>query len=220
MGKVKENWNLFSDEKVGRFLLDDGEGENHPSRKKVIELLNGWKSVLDVGCGPGLTFEMIQRAYPSMKYTGVDVTEKFILHCQRRFPDHQECFRTLSVFELERLSRSFDVVMCRHLLEHLPDYKQALTQMYATADRRVIVAFYLPPRPLRWARHKVDMRYESPLFYTHVYDLGGFVDFVLNGLAPPAEGVRVYPRQGSSGLRGEAWSHLENVVYEIVKAGG
>ena len=218
--QLKEHWNRLPDEQIEKFLSDAEEGANHPSRKKVIELLSGWKSVLDVGCGPGIAFEMVQQAYPLMEYVGVgiDVTDKFIVYCRRRFPERQDCFRTLSIFELDKISRTFDVVMCRHLLEHLPDYREALAQMYAKAERKLLVVFYLPPKPLRWGRNKIDMRYESPLFYTHVYDLGRFLNF-LKCLTPAPREIRIYPHQGFS-ARGNAWSDVENEVYEIVKPDG
>ncbi len=214
--RVRENWDRLTDEQVAGFLSDDAEGLNHPSRKRVVELLAEWRSVLDVGCGPGIAFEMIARAYPRMEYLGVDITDKFIAYCQRRFPEHRACFRKLSVFELDRLGRSFDVVMCRAVLEHLSDYRRAVRQMYAKADRRMLIVFYLPPRPLSRGRYKIDMRYEAPFFYTHVYDLGRFVDFLLNDLRPAPTEVRIHPRQGPSG-QNTKWRQFEYVIYEVAK---
>jgi hypothetical protein len=86
--------------------------------------------------------------------------------------------------------------------------------MYERARRKLIIVFYLPPRPLR-LRRKRDERFERG-FYTHTYDLGRFVDHLLNGLTPRPAEVRIYPRQGTSDPRFR-WGNRENVIYEVVR---
>jgi SAM-dependent methyltransferase len=76
--KLKESWKNRSDAEVRGFLRDDHEGHRHPSRLKAITLLEGLHSVLDVGCGTGIMFELLQGIRPRIDYVGVDVTERFI----------------------------------------------------------------------------------------------------------------------------------------------
>lgn len=171
-------------------------------------------SVLDVGCGTGVMFELIRERRPDLDYLGIDVTAQFVATARERFPADAARFREGSLYALDRLPGVFDAVLCRHVLEHLPDFVPAVERMYARARRKLIIVFYLPPRPLRF-RRKRDERFERG-FYTHTYDLGRFVDHLLNGLAPlPAE-VRIHPRQGTSDPS-FPWGSLENIVYEIVR---
>jgi SAM-dependent methyltransferase len=190
------------------------EGREHPSRLKAIELLEGMTSVLDVGCGTGVMFELIRERRPDLDYLGIDVTAQFIAAARERFPAQAERFREGSLYELDRLPGVFDAVLSRHILEHLPDYVPAVQRMYARARRKLIVVFYLPPRPLR-LRRKRDERFERG-FYTHTYDLGRFVDHLLNDLVPAPREVRIHPRQGTSDPR-FAWGERENVIYEVVR---
>jgi SAM-dependent methyltransferase len=212
--KLKEGWKNRSDEAVKEFLRGDHEGHGHPSRLKAITLLEGMHSVLDVGCGTGVMFELLQVIRPEIYYVGMDVTERFIEEARRRHASYADRFLVRSLFELDSLQRNFDAVLCRHILEHLPDYIPAVQNMYARAERKLIVIFYLPPRPLRWGR-KRDEKFEKG-YYTHTYDLGKFMEHVLNELKPPPAEVRIHPRQGTS-HPSLAWADRGNIIYEIVR---
>jgi SAM-dependent methyltransferase len=212
--RLRESWRHFTPAQVRDFMRVGNEGRDHPSRLKALELLHDMRSVLDVGCGTGVMFELIRERRPDLEYVGVDVTEQFVAAARERFPADAGRFHHGSLYKLDRLPGSFDAVLCRHILEHLPDYAPAVQHMWGRARRKLILVFYLPPRPLR-LRRKRDERFE-PGFYTHTYDLGRLVDHLLNGLTPlPAE-VRVHPRAGTSDPRFR-WGDRENILYEIVK---
>jgi SAM-dependent methyltransferase len=212
--RLKETWRRFASAQVRDFLRVGHEGRDHPSRLKAVELLEGTRSVLDVGCGTGVMFELIRERRPDLDYLGIDVTAQFVAAARERFPADAARFREGSLYDLNRLPGEFDAVLCRHILEHLPDYTPAVQHMYARARRKLILVFYLPPRPLRLGR-KRDERFERG-FYTHTYDLGRFVDHLLTGLVPPPSQVRIHPRQGTSDPN-FAWGDRENVIYEVIR---
>jgi SAM-dependent methyltransferase len=212
--RVKERWRRFTPAQVQDFLRVGHEGREHPSRLKTLELLEGMASVLDVGCGTGVMFELCRERRPDLDYLGVDVTAQFVVAARERFPADAARFQEGSLYELARLPGAFDAVLCRHILEHLPDWEPAVQRMYERARRKLIIVFYLPPRPLR-LRRKRDERFERG-FYTHTYDLGRFVDHLLNGLTPRPAEVRIYPHQGTSDPRFR-WGDRENVIYEVVR---
>src|SRR5262245_13696533 len=58
--KVKETWRRFTPGQVKDFLRVGHEGRDHRSRLKTVELLEGMTSVLDVGCGTGVMFELLR----------------------------------------------------------------------------------------------------------------------------------------------------------------
>jgi SAM-dependent methyltransferase len=213
--KVKENWNLFPDDRVDDFLADRYEGPSHPSRVRIMQLIKGYDSLLDVGCGPGIAFSMVMSAYPSIDYVGVDVTDKFISFCQRRWPSSRQRFMKLSVYDLKRIDRTFDVVMCRHLLEHLPNHEIAIQSMYDLADKALLLGFYLSPTVLRFGRKKVDKRFEAG-FYTYLYDSGKLLQFLTDELRPHPCEVTVIPHLGYS-TPGTKWERYENSIYQVMK---
>jgi SAM-dependent methyltransferase len=217
--RVKENWRHWSAEQAKDFLRSGPEGKAHRSRAKALSLLEGMSSVLDVGCGTGVMFELIRNLGLSVEYLGIDVTEKFLEVARGLYPGDRHRFRRMSLYEIKKLHRRFDAVICRHVLEHLPDYIPAVQSLYSRATHKLILVFYLPPQPLR-SKRKRDERYERG-FYTHTYDLGAFLDHVLNELSPLPREVRIYPRQGRSDSR-YPWGDRYNIIYEVIRrpAGG
>src|SRR5437773_11751086 len=141
--RLREAWRRFTREQVQTFLRVGHEGREHPSRLKIVDLLAGMTSVLDVGCGTGVMFELIRERRPEVDYRGVDVTEQFVAAARTRFPADAHRFTEGSLFELDRLPGAFDAVLCRHILEHLPDWAPAVQHMYGRARRKLVIVFYL-----------------------------------------------------------------------------
>ena len=150
--KIKETWRRYTPAQVKDFLRVGYEGREHPSRLRTIELLQGMGSVLDVSCGTGVMFEMLRERRPDLDYLGIDVTAQFVAAARERFPGDAARFQEGSLYELGKLPGLYDAVLCRHILEHLPDFEPAMQRMYEHARRKLIVVFYLPPRPLRLRR--------------------------------------------------------------------
>ncbi len=118
--KVKENWRNWTPELAKIFLRSGPEGKSHPSRVRVLSLLQGLSSILDVGCGNGIMFEMIRERRLDLDYLGIDVTERLLQVARQLFPADAHRFRQMSLYDLKKLRRKFDAVVCRHVLEHLP----------------------------------------------------------------------------------------------------
>ena len=213
--QTRENWKDFTPEQVRFFLRTGVEDGDHASRLKVVRLLEGIGSLLDVGCGTGVMFELIRDVRPDVEYMGIDVTAQFIDAARERYPSDARRFLHASLLELRSLEQDFDVVVARHVLEHLPDYVPATQQMYERARRKLILAFYLPPRPLT-SQRKDDERFEEN-FYTHTYDLGVFVHHLLQRTSPAPMELRIHPRQGYSD-RSTLWGDRESVIYEIIRS--
>jgi len=212
--KVKEMWRRFTPAQVQDFLRVGHEGREHPSRLKTLDLLEGMTPVPQPTSSTEVMFELCRERRPDLDYLGIDVTAQFVKAARERFPTEAERFQEGSLYEVDRLPGTHDAVLCRHILEHLPDWEPAVQRLYERARKKLIIVFYLPPRPLRF-RRKRDERFE-PGFYTHTYDLGRFVDHLLNGLTPPPAEVRIHPRQGTSDPKFR-WGDRENIIYEVVR---
>ena len=109
--KLKESWQQFSEAQVADFLRTGYEGVHHPSRIKVLNLLHGMGSVLDVVCGTGVTFELLQEQRPELDYVGIDTTDKFIKAAKMRYPQHAHRFHHGSLYELHKPNRRFDAAV-------------------------------------------------------------------------------------------------------------
>lgn len=212
--KLKESWRDWTADQAKEFLRRGPEGKHHLSRRTALHLLDGMSSVLDVGCGTGVMFELIRDRQLDLDYLGIDVTDTFLEVARNLYPNDRHRFRRVSLYELAKLRRKFDAVLCRHVLEHLPDYAPAVQSLYSRARRKLILVFYLPPQPLR-SKRKRDEHYEKG-FYTHTYDLGAFLNHVMNELSPPPRELRIHPRQGRSDSQ-YPWGDRHNVIYEVIR---
>jgi SAM-dependent methyltransferase len=213
--KVKENWRHWTPELAKIFLRSGPEGKSHPSRVRLLSLLEGLSSVLDVGCGNGVMFEMIRKRRLDLDYLGIDVTEKLLQVARQLFPADAHRFRRMSLYDLKKLRRKFDAVVCRHVLEHLPDYVPAVQYLYSCARKKLILVFFLPPQPLSSGR-KRDGKFERD-FYNHTYDLGKFINHLSTELSPAPSEIRIHLRQGGGDPR-MPWADRQNVIYEVIRS--
>lgn len=113
-------WKNMPSEEVATFLGTDGEGVDHPSRAwtRVHVGSKIAPSVLDVGCGPGRERENYDGLPNGFVYTGMDFAEPMLAECRKRWLGSrfvQADARGPWPFE----DQEFDVVVVRHLLEHL-----------------------------------------------------------------------------------------------------
>jgi len=93
------------------------------------------ETVLDVGCGTGFLLDHLKRARLDLALTGVD----FIIEegTRSRHPDIR--FEQANIEKLPFADRSFDTVVCTHVLEHILEFRQALSELRRVARRRLII---------------------------------------------------------------------------------
>lgn len=91
-------------------------------------------SVCDVGCGTGYLLTRIQHQKKAHinRFVGVD----FVLDDQA-VPGIE--FRSAKVESLPFSDGEFDTVICTHVLEHILDYRLALSELRRIARRRLII---------------------------------------------------------------------------------
>ncbi len=104
------------------------------------------QSFLDAGCGEGFVARQIIDAVPGLSLTGCDVSPGALEIAARLNPEAR--FVIGSVVDLPFPDRSFDVVGCFEVLEHLPGELpgQALAELGRVTRRAVVLS--VPHEPL------------------------------------------------------------------------
>lgn len=134
--------------------------ELHPSHRLVTDRLGQLYgdqafSLLDLGVMSGVTYQKLTEAGLAVDYTGIDISEPIVTDCRRRFASAR--WEQMNAMDLSFADRSFDVVNCRHLLEHLPHFETAVREMFRVARRQVVLCLWIVPRfPERLMRREVD----------------------------------------------------------------
>ncbi|GIV81336.1 MAG: hypothetical protein KatS3mg051_0690 [Anaerolineae bacterium] len=89
--------------------------------------------VLDVGAGPGTYRELVQERAPSGLYVAGDLS----LGMARQVGGAGACAVNLDVQHLPFADATFDVAMANHMLYHVPDVTQALSELRRVLKPRV-----------------------------------------------------------------------------------
>ena len=97
--------------------------------ERVIRLKIQPADVLDVGCGSGHLLAKLKEAFPEARLEGVDFSPQSISVARQLNPSLS--FTVMSIFELDKLGREFDLVLCTEVLEHLEDADMAMEQLQA-----------------------------------------------------------------------------------------
>jgi SAM-dependent methyltransferase len=92
-------------------------------------------AILDVGCGTGEISSRLAEVFPRARVTGVDLLEPHLALARQRYTTLADrlTFQQADAFELPFAARSFDLVVCRHLLQAVPTPEKILTEMVRVA---------------------------------------------------------------------------------------
>lgn len=172
-----DNWET----QAGKFH-DWLASSQEPSRSLIVQIVDGLHaanqlyddltddekkpiSVLECGVGCYIDYERYWAARQYVEYHGLDVTPQIV---------ELGWSRGITVWEgsIEAIpcpDNAFDVVYCRHVLEHLPSWEDALLEMLKVARDRVIVAFFLLDLDAEADRIYYDTVPEVPATYHNVY---------------------------------------------------
>ena len=114
--KVRDDYNTIAKE------WNEKRNQVHPLRKRLLKRIPPGARVLDVGCGNGIVYEFL--AKKSIRYTGVDVSNKLIQIARRRAKALQGkplyTFKVASALNLPFKDKYFTHVLCMAVIHHIP----------------------------------------------------------------------------------------------------
>lgn len=94
------------------------------------------QTVLDIGCGPGLSVSVIEEMIPQCSYTGVDISDISLTIARERFPDKQ--FILANLYDLPQVfpPHSFRFFLAQGVLCHLSRHRMrdALRAIHAVIE--------------------------------------------------------------------------------------
>lgn len=93
--------------------------------------LSGALRILDLGCGTGAITRRLAARYPGAQVTGIDILEGNLAIARREgeAAGDRVRYEQGDAFALEYTDAHFDLVVCRHLSQAVPDFGLALDEM-------------------------------------------------------------------------------------------
>lgn len=137
---------MLTDEYFDRFQTKKYRAKNPLKRlliKRFVRAMHGLfleaapvRSMLEVGVGEGFLAGYLSEKLPDLEIWGVDVDERDLGLLGEKFPRIQA--RAGSIYDLGALGRTFDLVVCAEVLEHLDRPEAAVAELSRVARRAVI----------------------------------------------------------------------------------
>lgn len=125
---------------------------NQKHREYLLDLLKdkGVRSILDVGCGTGPIYQMIEETGENINndfvprwdfdYKGTDYSYAMIDVCKKEFPEGD--FQVEDARGLEESDNSWECVLLLHALDHLDDYKAAIKEAARVSSKYVCIVLW------------------------------------------------------------------------------
>lgn len=186
----------------------------NPLKRKMVQLLNerilglvkakmeqmkasapvGSKvRILDAGCGEGFVTGMLQEEFRDAEIVGLEYSAEVLAMAESRNPGIR--FVRGDVAHMPFGPRSFDIVLCTEVLEHLVQPEDALKEMVRVA--RKVILLTVPNEP--WfclgnlLAFKNVGRLGNPIDHVNHWTFGGFSRFLAESLpvSPGSHGLSI-----------------------------
>lgn len=101
-------------------------------------LQNNFK-ILDICCGAGRYYKVIVedlKLISNSNYVGIDNSEGMLLEAKRRYEKGD--FHNGDAYDLEFSDQSFDMCLLMDVIQHVPDYKPIIKEMFRVSKKYMI----------------------------------------------------------------------------------
>jgi ubiquinone/menaquinone biosynthesis C-methylase UbiE len=140
--------------------------------------------IFEVGCGTGLMGQglIAQGVTSAALYSGGDVSQSMLAIGRQRLPGCR--LLDLDIFDLSPIPPQ-DNVICLHVLQHLPHYRDALAQLLRFARKQLYIATWFSASDNDEIGIGRDGPY-APTFHVNNYGISGFLAEIRNADRPVA----------------------------------
>lgn len=144
-------WDVWANSTTG---MEDLEtwlgGVDAASRVKVRERIAAarYESVLECGAGLGIDCIQLSNLSHKCRYQGIEPSGAMrtaALRMSERYGHPPFPIGDGDITAIPFKDKSFELVYCRHVLEHLPRFEPALLEMLRVAKLEVMVVFFMRP---------------------------------------------------------------------------
>lgn len=187
--------------------------------EKAIKLLPANGSVLEVGCGVGITLSLIRKHRPDVEIIAADIDSECLRLTTDRVPDAKPVhIRENKSFT--ELGINFDMVIASHVVEHLKNPYDSMIQFMEMLKPggHLVVAVPNPVRPNIFFGNILKKDYVNR-GHVYAWDRSHWINFLerilnLNVIEYPVDFIPVFP---FSKFTGRPWArNLQMAFAKII----
>lgn len=87
--------------------------------------------VIDLGCGPGNSTEVVRRRWPQAEVVGLDNSPAMLAQARQDYPNIQWIESSISDWRVADNERPFDVVFTNAALQWVPDHRREFPRLFS-----------------------------------------------------------------------------------------
>lgn len=99
--------------------------------------------IIDIGCGPGNSTEILKKRYPNAAVVGADNSENMLEAARKKYPDIEFILCDASK-DLGKLTGKFDIVFSNACIQWVPDHPKLLREMTSLLKEGGELAVQIP----------------------------------------------------------------------------
>jgi ubiquinone/menaquinone biosynthesis C-methylase UbiE len=155
MDKIKGFYTDYSDEIIAKRFHSKYAVRRYAHARQygsVCSFVDKGDTVLDAGCGQGALSVMLAQKGAIVSGTDISIPN---VDASKKYAEEAGVTIHFEVADLENLpfpDNSFDVVVCSHVLEHIPDFDKGLQEIYRVARKKVVFAVPTIISPCSWVQ--------------------------------------------------------------------
>lgn len=153
--------------------------------------LSGAAHVVDLGCGPGNSTELLANRFPTAKVVGTDNSEAMLVSARERLP--QAHFELSDIATWAPQDQAPDLIYANAALQWVPDHEQLIPRLFAALAPGGVLAIQMPdnreePTHRLMRAVAAEAPWAEPIgnadrLRTLLLPLGGYYDLLAPGAA-------------------------------------
>eukprot|EP01034_Spumella_vulgaris_P018474 gene18474-23602_t len=125
-----------------RLYLQFEDERTRPARDLVAQIpLEAARRVVDLGCGPGNSTEILARRYPEADVIGIDTSPDMLAVARKRLPHNTFIEADVATFTLPEPA---DVILANAVLQWVPDHARLFPHLMAQLAPGGVLAVQMP----------------------------------------------------------------------------
>ncbi|MFH1457033.1 MAG: class I SAM-dependent methyltransferase [Patescibacteria group bacterium] len=108
--------------------------------RQILSFIKNKQSIIDLGCGEGITLEKLIKKFPDKDIRGIDYCRENIEICKK----HRLPVEHGSVYDLKIKDNSINCIVFLEVIEHLDDPQRALSEIYRVLKKNGLLLLIFP----------------------------------------------------------------------------